>query len=141
MANVIDEEVREFLFDVPVDRTRTLLHLLTCESCRAYAESVLCEQLAADEGNTSRRWDYGRIFAAMEMKTPGLFRRLQAQSSAAEHLLADFLSRSERARWSATRSERFHHLGLVDLLLERSHEMQLKEPFRRRSWPGSRMPW
>jgi hypothetical protein len=28
MANVIDEEVREFLSDVPVDRTRALLHLL-----------------------------------------------------------------------------------------------------------------
>jgi tetratricopeptide (TPR) repeat protein len=130
MANVIDEQVREFLSDVPVDQTRTLLHLLTCNSCRAYAEAVLREQLAADEGNAPPQRSYDRVFAAMELKTPGLIRRLHAQRSAAEHLLADFLSRPERARWWATRSERFHDMRLVDLLLELSHETQLKEPLQ-----------
>jgi hypothetical protein len=130
MANVIDDEVREFLSDVPVAQTRTLLHLLTCRKCRAYAEANLREQLAADEGNAPPQRDYSRTFATMELETPGLLRRLQAQRSEAEHLLADFLDRSERARWSATRSERFHHLALVDLLLESSHEMQLKEPLQ-----------
>jgi hypothetical protein len=130
MANVTDEEVREFLSDVPVAQTRTLLHLLACKKCRAYAEAVLGEQLAADEGKAPPWRDYNRAFAVMELRTPGLIRRLQAQRSEAEHLLADFLSRTGRARWSATRSRRFHHLGLVDLLLESSHEMQLKEPLQ-----------
>ena len=129
MANLIDEEVREFLSDVPGDQTHTLLHLLTCTKCRTYAEGVLREQLAAAEGSAPVR-DYGRAFAAMELRTPGLIRRLQAQRSEAEHLLADFLNRTERARWSAARSARFHHPGLVDLLLETSHETQLKEPLQ-----------
>src|SRR5258706_7779762 len=130
MANLIDEQVREFLCDIPVDQTRTLLHLLTCKSCRAYAEAVLREQVAAEEGNAPPQPDYDRAFVAMELKTPGLVRRLQAQRSTAEHLLADLLSRSERARWWATRSKKFHDMGLVDLLLELSHETQLKEPLK-----------
>lgn len=130
MASLIDEQVKEFLCDVPVDQTRTLLHLLTCKSCRAYAEVVLREQVAAEEGTAPLQGLYDHAFKAMEQRTPGLIRRLQEQRCKAEHLLAELLSRPERARWWATRSERFHDIGLVDLLLELSHEMQLKEPLQ-----------
>jgi tetratricopeptide (TPR) repeat protein len=122
-----EEEVREFLAELPDTFLPTVLHLLTCERCRLYAVLALRRQLAAGAGDLGPS-DYGPVFAAMEAKTPGLFQRATGFRQDSEQLLAQFLDRSERGRWAATKMKRFHHPGLMDLLLEHSHAIQLQTP-------------
>jgi tetratricopeptide (TPR) repeat protein len=122
-----EEEVREFLAELPDTFLPTVLHLLTCEKCRHYAVVALRQQLAASAGDFGPS-DYGPAFAAMEAKTPGLVQRVTVFRQESEQLLAQLLDRSERSRWAATKMKRFHHLGLLDLLLEHSHANQLQAP-------------
>jgi tetratricopeptide (TPR) repeat protein len=122
-----EEEVREFLAELPDGFLPTVLHLLTCEKCRLHAVAALRQQLATGVGHNGPP-DYGPAFAAMEAKTPGLVQRVTVFRQESEQLLAQILNRSERARWAAARMKQFHHPGLLDLLLEHSHANQLQAP-------------
>ncbi|HYX26775.1 MAG TPA: hypothetical protein VFC23_21660 [Thermoanaerobaculia bacterium] len=125
-------EVLDVLQDVPEDRKRRLLHILACPECRDKVETILGTALFLKGRRALSEALYDPLFGAIEVKTPGLLVQLLAAKSEAEgeaeRLLAELLARSERARRYATRWERYQHLGLVDLLLARSHKIQLERP-------------
>lgn len=106
-----------------------LLHLLTCPICRSWVIGRLLERNAEageDPGGTVA--SYEEVFVRLEERVPELFEQKRSERAEDERLLAEILRAPRGSRLRKIRGARFRRPGLMDLLLDRSHEDQLTDP-------------
>lgn len=127
MADVNNPDVSDLLNGLTDAQARTLLHLLDCEACTEECKAFLGERSDAEDALLGPRFE--RAFGNLEARVPVLIRLLQERRETGERLLTDLMAcPTTKDREELAQDERFHHLGLVDLLLERSHGGQLTDP-------------
>ena len=104
-----------------------LLHLLTCPICRSWVVGRILERNVetGDPGETAAF--YEAAFLQLEERAPELFVQLRSERAEDEKLLAEILRAPRGSRLRKIRGTRFQRKGLLDLLLERSHEHQLTD--------------
>ncbi|HSK76123.1 MAG TPA: hypothetical protein VLQ45_06665 [Thermoanaerobaculia bacterium] len=106
-----------------------LLHLLTCPICRSWVIGRLLERDTGGEDDPDGTMaTYEEVFVRLEERVPELFEQMQSRRAEDERLLAEILRTPRGSRLRKIRGARFRRPGLMDLLLERSHEDQLTDP-------------
>jgi tetratricopeptide (TPR) repeat protein len=105
-----------------------LLHLLTCPICRSWVIGRLLERNAGAGDDPDGTATYEEVFVRLEERVPELFEQMQSRRAEEERLLAEILRAPRGSRLRKIRGARFRRPGLMDLLLERSHEHQLTDP-------------
>lgn len=107
----------------------SLLHLLTCATCRSWAIGRLLDQRSGPEEETQDELHAG-LWARLDERSLELIEESRRRAETVDRLYAELMQAPPGRRLSRMQQERFRSLDLLERLLEESHASQLAEPAR-----------
>ena len=109
----------------------SLLHLLTCASCRSRAIGLLLERQAAPPEDDDTREDvYAGLWERLEERSPEVLEQARLRRERVDGLLAELMQAPPAGRLGLLQQSELLDLDLLERLLEESHAGQLADPGR-----------
>src|SRR5262245_25551175 len=108
----------------------SLLHLLTCATCRRWAIRRLLDQRTEPKEEETQGEPYAGMWARLEESAPELVEETRRRAETVDRLFEELMQGPPGRRLAMVRQARFRSLELLERLLEESHAAQLTETVR-----------